>query len=822
MRQRLWRRRAFFGTGTAGVGWGTDFRDAVRSLRAARGTTLLALAILTLGIAAATVTFSVVDVVALRELPYHNPERLVAFARVSRLDASNSPLAPQDYFSLRKAVDACADIAAAGYWQLRFGDQDSKPVLGARTTTNFFDVLGVVPLLGHGFQDPHQNEGSDKVVILGYQIWLRQYGGDPGVIGRRVAFGRESREIIGVMPEGFSYLMYRAQPAEFWIPWVPRPQDRSDAGGRSFFLQTFGRLRPGMSLDQARAQVEAMASAMPVPASGSPDRFATISLSDFVIGPAKPWLLLILAAVGLVLLTTCINVANLLLARAAVRRRELATREALGASRARLARSLLLEGLLLALGAAAGGIVASFWGVAFAKSWLPEGLAHASEIAVDGRVLLVSVAAALVCGLLFGAAPALHAWRSDLTPAIKAESSALIGGHTRGRWLKALLVAEVAFVMTLLVGTGLVVTSFIRVMTTDLGFERKDVVTYSVSKSLPKLPSEARAPAAESFLNDVAERAAGVPGVTAAAIVRDGLPLAGTSVRYSVVLPNGADTGDVFDLHPVTAGYFKTMALRLARGRVFERSDRTGAPAVAIINELAARRFFPSVDPVGQVITFRGPTTIVGVVADVRLQGPEVDVRPELYVPLSQELTFVGGAFGDLVVRGAPMTSDLIARVGEAIAPALDGRMVPQPQHVNDLFRKLTAARRFNAAVLSIFGLIGAFIAAIGIYGVLTFVVANQVREIGLRMALGAPARSVFVGIVNKALRIAGAGVMLGLVGARAISRMFEALVVGITATDGRIYFAAAAVLMAVGLAAAVKPAWRASRVDPLVTLRSE
>jgi hypothetical protein len=275
-------RPVFFAGTNLGTAWLTDFRDVARSLRAGRATALLAIAILTLGIAAATVTFSVVDVAALRELPYHDPERLVSFARVSQLDSSNSPLAPQDYFSLRRSVDACDDIAGAGYWDLRFGDRDTKPVLGARTTANFFDVLGVRPMLGRGFRDADQQAGNDAVIILGYQLWQRQYGGDSSVIGRRVAFGRESREIIGVMPEGFSYLMYEARPAQFWIPWVPRPQDRSDAGGRSYFLQTFGRLRQGMSIDQARAQVETLVSHQPAQTTGLRERFATIPLLVFV------------------------------------------------------------------------------------------------------------------------------------------------------------------------------------------------------------------------------------------------------------------------------------------------------------------------------------------------------------------------------------------------------------------------------------------------------------------------------------------------------------------------------------------------------------
>ena len=801
--------------------WVTDLREAFRSLRASRGTTTLAFAILTLGIAAGTVTFSVVDALAIRQLPYHEPTRLVAVARLSPHGKAYSSLAPQDYFALERGVSAFGGLAGGGRWSLPGDTPDSPPVIGARTTVNFFDVLGVAPILGHAFQPGQDKPANDGVIVLSYSLWTRRFGSDPHIVGRQARFGTQTREVLGVMPKDFAFWLYQGKSAEFWVPYVPNSNDRSEASpGRAYFLQVFGRLRPTASSDQVQSQADAVSARMS-PSSQRAGRFATLPLQDLVIGPAKSWLLLVLAAVGLVLLASCINVANLLLARATTRRRELATREALGASRARLARTLLFEGLLLAVGAAAAGVTLSYWGVDVAKSLLPEGLARVGEIAVDGRVLMVSISAAMLCGLIFGTAPALQASRTDLATAIKNDGGA-IGGRGQRRWLGMFLVAEVAFVVTVLVSTGLVVATFIRLVTMDLGFDRRDVVTFSVTKSQVGVPKADRAVAAEAFLNDVTQRAQSVPGVIAAAVVQDGFPMSGNSAHYSLKLPNGVETGDDFNFHPVTPDYFHVMGVRLLHGRVIDPSDRVGAPLVAVINDTAARRFFPNGDPVGQIVTFRGPTTIVGVVAATHGLGPEQEVQPELYVPLSQELQANSVPYGDLVVRAAHVTPGLTAQIAAAISPALGNHKPPEPKALDDLFRKMTAQRRFSAAVLSILGVVSAAIAAIGIYGVIAFVVAQQVREIGLRMALGASSRSVLAGVIGGATKYVAAGVLMGLAGARATSRLFASLVFGIAPTDGRVYFAVAVVLLGIGVIAAMAPARRAARVDPLIALRSE
>lgn len=806
-----------------GAGWLTDFRDAVRGLRTGRSTIALAFLILTLGIAAGTVTFSVVDALAIRQLPYRQPARLAAVARVSPRNNGYGALAPQDYFAIRQGVTAFSDVAAAGGWSLPGDKPDSPPVIGARTTTNFFDVLGVSPWLGRGFTGGEDGPGRDNVIVLSHRLWTQRFGGDPQIIGRQVRFGSQTREVIGIMPDNFEYWSLQRQAADFWVPYVFRPEDRNEATpGRGYSLQVFGRLRSSVSIDQARSQIKTVQGRMRTPKYGLNGSFVTLPLQDLVVGPAKSWLLLTLAAVMLLLLSCCVNVANLLLARATRRRRELATREALGASRARLARTLLFEGLLLALAAAGAGIVLSYWGISAAKFVLPDGLARVKDIALNGRVLLASASAAGLGGLIFSAAPALQTSRSDLNTVIKNDADAVIGGRGQGRWLGVLLVMEVAFVAVLLVGTGLVVATFVRVMTTDLGFDRRDVVTFAVSKPLTGVPADQRAPTVEAFLNAVRDRVQAVPGVTSAAVIQDGVPMSGGSAQYSIKLPNGTETGDTLMFHPVTAGYFHTMGIRLLHGRFLESADRVGTPLVAVINDTAAQQFFPNVDPVGQMITFRGPTIIVGVVAAAHVRGPEQTVEPELYVPLSQELHTNPVPYADLVVQVAHLTPDLTARIASVIAAALGSHKPPDPKPVDDLFRKLTAQRRFSAGVLSVFGVIAAVIAAIGVYGVIAFLVAQRVREIGLRLALGASSHGILAAVLGRAARYLAVGLGIGLVGARAFSRVFASLVFGITATDLRVYGGVSVFLLIIGLVAALAPAWRASRVDPLEALRAE
>lgn len=811
----------------------TDLHAAWRGLIAGRGTTALAFAILTLSIAAGTVTFSIVDTVALRPLPFTSPESLVAVSMVSDVNGRTTPAAPQDYLAWRaRGITAFEAMAAAlPGRQLRLEGNDNESFRSRRITSNLFDVLGVHPFAGRFFSPEHEQPGYDGVAVLSHDLWIQRFGGDPGVIGRQVTFidvgnQRATREIIGVLPPGVTYPITAGQqePAAY-VPFIPTEAEQSYAGGRSLSSWVVGRLRAGVTLQEAHTEIEHVTAAIDTFPQVRSDRIAVMSLHDRVVGPAKSWMLLALAAVGLVLLVACVNVASLLLARATVRLKELATREALGASRARLARGFLFEGLILSIAAAVAAVAISFWGISFAKSQLPAELARTDTIGVDARVLLVSVTVSILCGLAFASAPAWLASRSHLAALTKA-GGAVIGGRRSARTLSAFLIAETAFVSLLLVATTLVTASFVIVTTMDLGFDRRNVMSIEHRKSFVQVPEADRHVAAAAFRADLLERVRAVPGVTSAALATlGGAPLSGGRVKYSLDIPGLGETPreDMLETRAVTAGYFETLGQQLLAGRTFDTSDRAGAPFVAIINDEAQRRFFPDRDPVGQVVTFQGrPTTIVGVLRSMRLDGPEADVQPELYVPIDQPFFRSSISSGTLVVRTAGPAPAAVHAIRGAMRPVLDGAEPSQTSFIDDSFRLLTASRRLNASVMTFFGLVAIVVGAMGVYGTMAFVVAQQVRAIGLRMALGASTSHVMRTVLLDAVRHVATGIAIGLAGAWAVSGVFASLVFGVTTTEVGVYLAVAGLVALVSLAAAFVPAIRAARVDPLIALRSE
>ena len=813
----------------------TDLRDALRGLRAGKGTTALAFVILTLALAAGTVTFSVVDAVALRSLPYPGADRLVAIAHRPRPDGNLGGTAPQDFFSWRASTQSFEALAATwggGVFRLDVNGAATE-LRSARATSNLFEVLGVQPALGRLFRPEEETPGHNTVLVLTHNAWTRSFGADPAVIGRRIEVtefqSKATYEVIGVLPRGITYPVTAARPVEVFRPYVATAAQRDHAsGGRSYGLHVVGRLRPGATIEQARADVERVNAAV---RSVYPANLmigtgtVVLSLHDRVVGPAQSWLLLALAAVACVVIVGCVNAASLLLARATVRNRELATRAALGASRGRLARTLLLEGFLLTCAASLAAILLSFWGVGFAKARLPDNLARVSTIAIDARVLFASIAATVVCGLFAGGTPAWRISRGDLFEHIKV-GGAVIGGRRQQRSLGGFLVAEVAFVTILLVATTLAVTSFVVVTTKDLGFDRHDVMTIYVSHPMPNVEKADRQAAAAVFFADVLDRVRAVPGVKTAGLVSSGsAPLSGNSVRYSVVIPGFGELrgADMFETRGASPEYFSAMGLRLLYGRTFDANDGAGAPAVAVINDLAARRYFPGRDAVGQVITFREKQTrIVGVMQNVRLDGPEADWRTEIYVPLAQEPPVIQGIAQQLVVRTVGPAPGMAPAVREAIRPALGGRTVPEAQFINDDFRRLTADRRFNAGLMSVFGMVAIVIGAIGIYGTMAFVVAQQGRAIGLRMALGASQSNVLRSILSEALWRVAVGAALGLVGARLVASLFTSFVFGVQTTSPAVYAGVGLGLAAMGVLAAFVPARRAAGLDPLAALRAE
>jgi putative ABC transport system permease protein len=541
-----------------------------RQLRWFRGTFVLAFLTLTLAIAAATTTFSVVDAVVLRKLPFPGEDRLVAVGRISLSNPRPGVVAPQDYFTWRDDATTFSQLGATGGWrssQVQSGATE-ETVTTRRVTANFFDVLGTRPVLGRGFTAEEEFEAGNSVAMVSHRLWTSHFSADPGVIGTTVSLGRESRRIVGVMPPGFTYPVGGLGFVDVWIPFVARENERDQANpGRGFSLDVVGRLKDGVTLEQARADLVRLRDRVDAEYPGAfwkDQRVYAASLRDHVIGPAKGWMLLVLGAVARVLLVACANVANLLLVRATARQRDMALRTALGASRGRLFAGVLVESAALAAVCAGAGVVASYWAVGAVRSWLPEGLARASDIAVDGRVVGVAVLATTVTALICGLAPAWQGARVDVVTLLKGEASM---GRVRGGRLRSLfLVAEVALVVTLLVGTALLVTSFVRVSRADLGFDPENLIAYPVRSSIQANDDPG---VSGSFYDDVIARVSAVPGVVSAAVYEGPRPLApGGSVRYSI--PGfGSETGDdMVAMRAFSPGYVETAGMSVMKNVV--------------------------------------------------------------------------------------------------------------------------------------------------------------------------------------------------------------------------------------------------------------
>jgi len=800
----------------------------LRLLRSSGGTVALAFATLTLAIAVGTTTFSVVDAIVLRRLPFPDEDRLVAISRVDASTPAPRAVTPQDFFAWQAETSSFASLgAAAASSSLPFGPAGQEERLRTfRATSSFFDALGVRPVVGRVFTAEHERPGSDGVVLISHRLWVRHFGADPAAVGTAVTFGRDSRQILGVMPPEFTYPVGVDAFTDVWIPFVPRASERDPASrGRSYYLQVVGRLRADATLEQARAEVETVRNRMAADyrSSGWRDQRAQVlPLRDHIIGPAKGWMLLVLGAVGLVLLVACLNVANLLLVSATSRQRDLAVRTALGASRGRLFRNVLLESVMLGAASAGAGVLMAVWGVDLVRAFLPEGIARASDIAVDSRVLTMACVAAAATALVSGVLPAWHTSRADVVTLIKGDAASgmlAIGGRLRSLFL----VVEVAFVATLLVATVLLVSSFVRVSRVDLGFEPRDLLSFRLEPRLDRSDADRYRDAANVVFEDVIDRVSRIPGVVAAGVYDGGQPLGGGYVRYSIAGWGSESGDDQVDMRAISPGYIEAAGMRVLSGRPLLSSDVANGPHVALVNDVVARRYFPDRDPVGQMIDFRGPIEIVGVVGAVRISGPEVDPRPELFMPIAQHPQPTGFAGPILVVRLSPAAETIVPAIQAALQDVLPtSPQAREPFSFEQALGRLTAQRRFSAGLMSVFGALALLIGAAGVYAVMAFVVAQRTREIGIRIAVGASAGRVLRTVLAQAGRHLVLGLTLGLLAAWAASGIFSSVLFEVQPTDPIVYALAAAVLLAIGLAASIVPAMRATRVDPLVALRTE
>jgi putative ABC transport system permease protein len=807
-----------------------DLTTAFRSLRKSPTFTAVALIVLSLGIGAGTAIFSVVDAVVLRGLPFDEHDRLAAVLEHDTRRATtfgSGMTTTQNYLDWRARQEGFEALTIVGGTQFRIRNESGEPASarGTRFTHEFFSVMRIAPLLGRGFGPEHEVEGRHRVAILSYGFWQRHFGGSPEAIGKTIELSEETWEVVGVMPRDFAYPVASERPADLYVPLYFRDQDKVRAGGRSFNFTAIGRLKDSVSFAQAEGQMNRVMESIEQqhPKWSPGQRVRVVSLHHHLVGRVRSWMLMLLGAVTLVLLIACANVANLLLARATTRTREMGIRAALGASRWRLTRGLLVEGLVLSLAGAAIGVLIAYLGVNLIKAWLPAGLPRVAAIGIDVRVLVTAIAAACLTGVVFGVIPAMQSARPDLTTALKDSGRSTTASAAGQRVRNTLVVAEVALAVILLVGAGLFLGSFARLMRVDPGFDYSNVLVLDVGPRIVGGNYQEAMKQGRQYNQRMLEAVQGVPGVELAGANSGGLPLSGSWSRTSVTLPGRGELSgddDSVDRRTISTEYLQVMRIPLKRGRHLSASDRDGAPLVVLVNEAAASKYWPGRDALGQRLTMNDKEyTVAGIVGDIRHLGPEQPARQEVYVPMAQD-EMLGTT---LVIRTAGDPLAVLPAVKAAIwSVNKDQRLATETVTLAAYMDRLIAQRRFNMALLVLFGVLGLVIAAVGIYGVMAYIVAQRTSEIGVRMALGATRRDVVGMVLRRAGLLMAIGVILGAAVAWYLSAGVKAFLFQTEPNDIRVFAAAVVTLALAGLAASAIPARRAASVDPMVALRQE
>jgi len=800
---------------------------SVRMLLKRPSLTIVAIIAIGLGIGANTAIFSVVNTVLLQPLPYEHPEQLVRIASEQRnqaLDGRGAFSIP-DFLDVQKSsttLEYVAVFQGAGTMVTEGGDPER--VLGVAVTADYFPLLRVKPVLGRVFTRDEDKPGAADVVLISYGLWQRRFGGDPNIIGREVNLGGKTT-VIGIMPPGFQYPI-TDEPQDFWEPMFPAQwltkEAREERANR--FMSVIGRLKPGVTIAQAKADLDLLSKQIEQqsPQSNTNVIFNAVSLHEDITRDYRSALLIMLGAVGLVLLIACANVANLLLARAAARQKEVAIRMALGASRGRIASQLLTESVLLSLVGAAVGLLLASWGMDLLVAYGPADVPRLRAVSLDRYVLLFTFGVATLTGILFGLAPALHASKPDPGNTLKESGR---GFSLAGRnWMRsALIVSEVALSLMLLVGAGLLIHSFWRLLKTDAGFDPKGVLALDVplSRTTYKTP-ELQSAAFQQLIG----RMKTLPGVRDVSVTSN-VPLTDFDVELSFQIegrapykPGQEATSD----YTVTgADYFRTMSIPLMQGRLFTDQDGTNSPQVIVVSDAFVKRYFPNENPIGRRIIFDGkdekPREIIGVVGDVRRNGLDVDVEPEMYVSHIQNPE----RRLNLMIRTEARDASQIAQAARAEVKAFDpNQIIWRTRTLDELLGTSVAPRRFNMLLLGIFAGVALALAAVGLYGVMSYSVSWRTHEIGIRMALGAKRADVLRLVVRQGMTMTLIGLAIGLAGAFLLSRVMVGLLYGVSHNDPLTFAGVSIVLLGVALLACLIPARRATRVDPIVALRTE
>ncbi len=792
-----------------------DLGYALRQMMKAPAFTLIAILTLALGIGATTAIFSVLDAVVLSPLPYPEPDRLM-YLWETNPQTDHFSVSDPNYIDWREANRSFADMAAIRFATPSLvGDGEPVRLTAAAVTASLFPVLGAKPALGRTFlPEEDRPGGATQVAVLSHALWRSRFGGDPGMVGRNLLLEGRSYTVIGVMPAGFAFPSW----AELWIPLAPdASSDRTDK-----WLDVIARLKPGVTVEQARADLDAVARRI---AERHPDSnrdwgVRIVSFGESIVGPQVTQTLLVLfSAVGLLLLMACVNVSNLLLARATVRGREMGLRSALGAGRARLIRQLLTESVLLAGCGALAGIAVAYGALRLLRAFAPDGVPRLDEVSLDARVLVFALFTALVTGLLFGLAPALQASRSDLYALLQQGGRAALAAGRRLR--DALVVGELAMAMMLLIGAGLMIGSFLRLQRSDTGFVLDDVLTVQLELPEQEYPEERRS----VFFSEVLARISGLPGVRAAGAT-NAAPFGSfhPSIDFTVEgrAPQGREDFLSADWRSVTPGFFRALSIPPRRGRLLNETDRKGALDVVVITQTMADRLWPGEDPVGRRIHWGGldggALTIVGVVADVRDLDIDQEARQILFLPYQQ----IPWPQMTLTIKTAGPQAGLAAAIRREIR-AVDGDLpIPEIQPLRQSLSNAVAAPRFRMFLFATFAAVALLLATIGVYGVMTFAVAQRTREIGVRLALGARPWSVVRMVLRRGLLLTLLGIALGWTGAFALTRFLASLLYGTAPTDGATFAAVALLLAGVATAAGYLPARRAAAIDPRLAFSAD
>ena len=803
----------------------SDIRYGLRALARSPGFAAAAIVALALGIGATAAIFSVVDAVLLQPLPYADAGRLVVL-----LHRGSNPVAPANFLDWKRQSTSFEGMGAADNWVPNLtGGSEPESVQALRMTADLLPMLGIRPQLGRTFSPAEEEPGRDHVVVLSHRLWQRRFASDEAILGRTIDLNGEGYAVVGVMPQGFDFPLFWATGTELWVPLALRDR-AANRGGQS--LRIFARLKRDRPLGTARAEIATITARLEKAYPGSNRDVTVRTLEETVVGDVRRPLLVLLVAAGFLLLIACANVAHMLLARAAAREKEIAVRTALGAGRGRTIRQLLTESLLLALLGGGAGLALAAWATRVLVD-LSGRIPRAEAVHLNGRALAFTLAVSLASAVLFGLAPALKASRRDLTESLRDGERGSTEGFGRSRLRSLLIGSEFALALVLLVGAGLMIRSFTALLAVDPGFDPRHVVTMAVSVAGTR---EAEPGRRAGFYRQLLERVRATPGVVSASAINH-LPLAGDIWGWSFTIegrpipPPGESPDGTYRV--VAPGYFRTMGIPILRGRDISESDDARAPGAVVINEWLAKRYWPSEDALGKRITFddqdKDPywLTVVGVAKNAVTGRWAAAPQGEVYLAYFQHRAYLERQtsvyeYLTLVARASADPAALAATLRRQVR-ALDANVtISQVLTMEEVVKLINARPRFSLLLLATFAGAALILAAVGIYGVMSYSVSRRTHEIGLRLALGADHGDVLRLVVRQGMRVALIGAAAGLVGALLLTRLMSSLLYGVRSTDPATFLLVTLGLTAVALVASYIPARRATRIDPIVALRHE